>query len=181
MTKLKNVIILFIIICALKFIINFHKYLRIKYLFKKYNDYIENPIWEFSKYKLEILKLFKDAGIKNSGINVSQHVGYGTLKVQQISVLSNINFINEDIISIITGNFYATIGYYKLRFLETFNPIFWIEYIVFLPKNIFKYIGFKSSNVLINIIQIIYWILGLFASIYAIFGFNIHNYLLKQI
>ncbi|MDP8267909.1 MAG: hypothetical protein P9L97_04195 [Candidatus Tenebribacter davisii] len=181
MKKSEKLFLLFLIICMLKIIINFFKYLRVKYLLKKYNAYLKNPDWEFSKHRHEILKLFKEAGIEDGGVSISQHVGYGTLKVQPISVLKNINYLNEDVINIMTGNFYSAIGYYKLRFLETFNPIFWIEIIVFLPKNIFTYIGFQSKNVLIKIFQVIYWILGLFASIYAIFNLNIFYYLFNQL
>ena len=179
MNRFIKLIIIFLIISFLKFIINFYRFLRIKYLLQKYNEYLKNPEWKFVMYKLEILRLFKIAGITDSGVSVSQNVGYGTLKVQTISIFNNLNNRNEEVVNIMTGNFYAAIGFYKQKFSETCNPIYWLEFLVFLPQNVSKYFGIKTDNIIVKISQITYWFLGLIASIYAIFDVNLVNYFLN--
>lgn len=181
MIKLSNLLFLFIVVCIIKFSINLFKYYRLKYLLKKYREYLKNPNWEFAQYKLEIARLFKNTGIKEIGVSISENVGYGNLKVHTLSVLDNIVNRNEKVVNIVTETFYSSIGYYKSRFIETINPLFWIEFLLFVPKNIASYIGFKTDNMIANIFQITYWILGLLASIKAIFNLDIITYLIEKI
>jgi hypothetical protein len=135
------------------------KYQRIKYLLSKYKKYIKNPNWEFSEYKLEILKSFRDAGVEDTGITAKEHVGYGTIKVQTVSSFLNITNVSPEVIDANMQNFYSVIGYYKLKIIETFNPVYWAELLIFLPKHILNYFGLKSFSTIKNVFQIAYWII----------------------
>jgi hypothetical protein len=53
-------------------------------------------------------------------------------------------------------------GAYKSKVLETFNPIYWIEFIIWFPKRVTTFLGLnrklKSVKVINIFLQIIYWI-----------------------
>lgn len=57
--------------------------------------------------------------------------------------------------------FQKTIGVYKLRIFECVNPFYWL----FLPKYIFKYLGYEPSKVIVSLSTLIYWVLSTVAAI----------------
>lgn len=63
------------------------------------------------------------------------------------------------------AKFHEAIGVYKSRLLETFSPIYWIEFAINLPKKILEYLGIAPESIVIKIFQLIYWIVG------AVLGF----------
>lgn len=63
-------------------------------------------------------------------------------------------------------SFLETQGYCRYILLQNFNPFYWINLIIFLPQNIIKYLGFKTSKKSIKIINVIYWIITPIFTIY---------------
>ncbi len=49
--------------------------------------------------------------------------------------------------------------------IETFNPLYWIEAVINLPKQLLNYLGLPSESIVIKIAQLMWWIAG------AVFGF----------
>ena len=50
-------------------------------------------------------------------------------------------------------------GECKARILESFNPLYWIETILNLPRIILGYFGLNQNSVSAKILQCIYWLL----------------------
>ena len=77
--------------------------------------------------------------------------------------------LNNRTKEIMLNSFQVAKGYYKARFLESFNPIYWINIIIFLPQKILKYIGmnentsFRIANV---ILTFFYWVSGFAFTLY---------------
>lgn len=57
--------------------------------------------------------------------------------------------------------FQKTIGVYKLRIFECINPFYWL----FLPKYIFKYLGYEPSKIVVSLSTFLYWIVSTAATI----------------
>ena len=51
-------------------------------------------------------------------------------------------------------------GIFKERILETFNPIYWIESAIFLPKHTLMYLGIKPDNIILKLLQLAWFILA---------------------
>jgi hypothetical protein len=71
-------------------------------------------------------------------------------------------------------DFQDAMGIYRRRIFESFNPLYWINLVLFLPKNILGYVGFKTETALIKIFQLIWWLAGI---VFAIFKDDIFKYL----
>lgn len=55
--------------------------------------------------------------------------------------------------------FHDSLGVFKGRIKESLNPIYWIEFLIHLPKNILLYFDIPSKSILIKITQIFYWVI----------------------
>ena len=79
----------------------------------------------------------------------------------------------EDIVRITLGMFHRAIGVYRSRMIETINPLYWIETIIFLPRQILNYLGVTPESVIIKIAQLIYW---LAAFVFGIYRFEVEEF-----
>jgi hypothetical protein len=70
------------------------------------------------------------------------------------------------------------LGIYRSRILETFNPLYWVEFVVCLPKHIITYLGVSPESTVIRIVQVLYWVFAPFLSLlYALFKAEIDQFL----
>ena len=64
--------------------------------------------------------------------------------------------------------FCESIGVYRTRINEAFSPFYWISFIIYLPKNSLKYVGLKTHNSFVKVIQVFYWIISFFVTLLSI-------------
>lgn len=164
-------LILCLCIVAYKTLNNFIKWKQIKYYRKSYEDFLFDKSSRIAEYKLQTIKLFKNAGIKDSSTPVSQPVGYGQIANFDASVFHNFPSKLTIIAQPALEMFDSATGVYRSRVFESFNPLYWIEQILFLPKNILIYVGLDSEQVsfkLCNVLlSFIWWTIGILVTIYG--------------
>ena len=88
------------------------------------------------------------------------------IQTGNVSLFNNLFVNDKRIVTLAFTSFDESIGVYKQRLRENFNPIFWIECFIYLPKNIFKYLGLKDSSIFVKISQILYWVITVFYTLY---------------
>jgi hypothetical protein len=164
------------LIMLLKFITNLYKYIRIKSLYNEYLDYIRTDNFEFVQRKEEIKSLFKEAGLKDCSVIHQEFLGFGRFANMKISVFDNMTNRREDIVNNVQIRFYESIGVYKKRYKETFNPIFWIDFIVKFPQHLMEFFGVLPEKVTVKIFLVIYWIAAILLGLKKI---NLLDYLIK--
>jgi hypothetical protein len=108
--------------------------------------------------KTQILSYIKNAGVKDRHIPVTQAVGYGHIASSTVSVLDNILNNRKDVASMAMECLLEAKGNYWFRFINSFNPFYWLKIILFIPKYTLSYLGLKEESVVIKIFQIIYWL-----------------------
>ncbi|MCI7040588.1 MAG: hypothetical protein MR992_00375 [Lachnospiraceae bacterium] len=149
----------FFVIVIYKAVSNVIKLLRAKYYESEFKKYLSDKPNHIEQYKLQTIKLFKDAGITDTCTPISQPIGYNQLANMQASVF--VNFPSKMAVIAVPAldMFQNAIGIYRSRMFESFSPIYWIELVIFLPKNLLTYIGldaektaFKLCNVLLTTI-----------------------------
>lgn len=62
--------------------------------------------------------------------------------------------------------FIKTHGYYRHRFLQNFNPFYWINIIVFLPQKIIGYLNIRCKTKTVHLFNLIYWLISVIFTIY---------------
>lgn len=152
---------------------NLSRYIQCKRLLAVYERYIKEPKWTFVENQLQVINLFKGAGVEDSTVTHVEEIGYGNLQSSRPSVFKNMPVRREDIVRITLGMFHRAIGVYRSRMIETINPLYWIETIIFLPRQILNYLGVTPESVIIKIAQLIYW---LAAFVFGIYRFEVEEF-----
>lgn len=151
-------LIIFAVIVILKALYNLYNYLMCKYCEKKFLlSYVKDTHINISEYVPLIRNLFKTAGIDERFVSESVPLGYGYFSTQKLAILDNICTQRAEIAWMVNELFSQAKGTFKMRLLNCFNPFYWIECLIYLPRNIFSYLGLDSSKLFVKVIQVIWW------------------------
>lgn len=154
---------IFIYIVVLHALYNFINYLRYpliqKQFLKNYSADASEKI-EAISHKNQIINYIKNAGVKDKYVPVAQPVGYGHIATSSVSVLENLSNNRQNIASIAMDCLLEAKGNYWSKFINSFNPFYWLRIIIFIPKYLFSYLGIKEESFLIKIFQLIYWLIA---------------------
>lgn len=168
--------IFFILIMLVRFVINYFKFRRIKKLYKKYLKYLKERNIDFAEYKLEIQTLFKEANLKDSSVSHQEVISRQHFINSNASVFDNVTSTRADIVQIIKLKFNEATGVYKKRYKESYNPLFWIEFITKMPQYLMEFFGVLPEKIIVKVFLLIYWVIGV---LFGLQKFDIINILLK--
>lgn len=156
-----NLLYIFLAIALFKLISNTIKYIQCKGLCDLYFKWLlRDPKAPIAEYTSQVVKLLKDAGVEDGFLPFVQPAGYGQLATGTTSVFANFPNRREDMATMTVKMFDQAKGVYRSRVWEAINPIYWIETIIYLPREMLKYLGVSSDNVGAKFLQVVYWIGG---------------------
>ncbi len=172
---------IFLTVIALHALYNLINYLRYplieKYFLKNFSSDSSEKMDAMSR-KNQIIRYIKYAGVEDRYIPVVQPVGYGQLASSTISVLNNLSNNRQDIASSVMNCLLEAKGNYWSKFINSFNPFYWLRIIIFIPKYIFSYLGIKEESIVLKIFQLIYWLLAvIFTFLITVFPDEIKNFI----
>lgn len=157
---------LVIFIVLYKLASNIFKLIRCIKLANEYNQFLRgsdsNNVYHSTQ---EVKSLILGAGVEDMVVPVMQPAGFGMVHSMKPSVLgqypsNDVRFAYSTI-----RMFEQAIGVYKHRIYETINPLYWIDLIIWLPRNFLNYLGITvtsvGSKLICSIFQIIYWALSI--------------------
>jgi hypothetical protein len=166
---------------SIRFLLNISKYYYLKKVILKQNIFFVGKVADanetqkdnsinaanwISEHQIEIRKVVMNTGVGDQITSYMEPLGLGHTQQQSISALDNLSFLNIDIMKTGREIVNRAKGYYRIQAMKSFNPLFWIEFVLFLPKELLKYLGVDSKakigSLITNIFQIIYWIASLF-------------------
>ncbi len=162
-------LVIFGVILMYRFTTNFVHRWKCKHFFNLYLNNGKDKDWNLIQHQDEIVELFKKADIEDAFVPYVEPVGYGYVTNTKTSVFLNLPSDREDITLIVLTMFQRVIGVFSKRAKETFSLLFWIDFILNLPKKTLKYIGVPAENVLVKISQVLYWIFATIISFFIIF------------
>lgn len=105
-------------------------------------------------------KILSKADVSDKYLPVTQPTGYGQLASFQSSIIAQFPSNLEAYAPITIKMLLEAKGIFKERILETFNPIYWIELAIFLPKHALMYLGIKPDNFIIKLVQLTWFLLA---------------------
>ena len=119
-------------------------------------DYVNgNPRWDFVERIPEIQNVFRIAKTEDSYVPFVEMIGYGMGTKGNLSVQQNIACMQHaDLPGLVNHMFHISIGTFKFRCKNSFNPIWWLGNILTFPSIILDYLGVenvavkKSANVI---------------------------------
>lgn len=165
-----NFLYAFCVLIVAKIAINLSKFVKCKSLLRKYRKYLQKADFEIYKEKSKFLRLLKDAGVEDAKITRFKAAGYGQIQATTPSVQKHFGYRDSGFASATVEMFHEAIGFYRDRLLETFNPVYWIEAILYLPRKILAYLGLSTESLATRILQLIYWLLSAVGAVsYAVY------------
>lgn len=112
--------------------------------------------------------LIAHANIPDAKIPVAQPVGFSHVAHATVSVLENFPSQRADIASGFLSLIDDAIGVYKARMWNAFNPLWWINALIFLPRSICTYLNVKADSFFVKAGQILWWVVGTMFTIYKL-------------
>jgi hypothetical protein len=151
---------IFLFIVVYRFLINLVRYLRTKYFLKQYHAWFKEKEWDLVQYRKEVTELFDKAGVEDSTIPVVEPAGYG--QIMRASTRLFLNFPSDDVkcANLFITAFHNAIGVYRRRMWQSVNPFWWVELLLYLPANVFKYFGLPFESFITKAFQLTYWFLA---------------------
>ena len=145
-----------------KFLINWNYCRRCQKLKAEYLEWLKgNTEYNIHEKRNEILGLFKQAGVEDRIIPVTMSPAPDYIQQASASAFENLTAgckkINIECLQI----FDNAIGVFKTRKKEAFNPLYWLDLLLFAPRNFLNYIGAgesTSAKICNIILQILWWI-----------------------
>lgn len=128
---------------------SFQEYIRV--LDPHIEDRLENINEEYRQHLQEQHKKAEDK-LKD---HMDELRHYYRMKV---SVFANFPNSREDFAAPLLAMFLESIGTYRARMLESLNPLYWIEAIVYLPRTVMGYLDLPTKGTGIKILQLVWWI-----------------------
>ena len=91
-------------------------------------------------------------------------MGYGKLASFKASIAENFPSRLADFASVTQETLLQIQGIFKKRCWETFNPLYWLNLLIYLPQNLLQYLGFCGKNIFTKLLQLLWWIIGIFTA-----------------
>lgn len=178
-----NFLFFFILVIFLHAIYNLINYFRYPIIEKNLLDTYSTDSSEqinAAMHKTQILSYIRYAGVKDRQIPITQSLGYGQIASSNVSVFNNILNPRQDIAINAMQCLLEAKGNYWSRFVNSFNPFYWIRIIIFIPKYLFSYLGLKEESIFIKIFQLIYWLLAAICTFFiTVFPEEIKTFILS--
>ncbi len=168
----------------LRFLVNFNHYWYLRTVLKRHDIFIDGIVEDkpekvknssrkarnwIQENQIEIKKRVLNTGLNDQMESYMEPLGLGFAQKQQVGALDNLLLLNTDILKSARQLIERAEGYYKTQAFLSLSPLFWIEMIVFLPREMFKLAGFNSSaksfQILEKTIQIFYWVISIIYTI----------------
>lgn len=173
MDSLVGVIVILSFLLFMRFIMFNYKLSRIISLGVEYCNYVSTSggnRFEIMKKLPELKKLFYEGGVEDINEIEAKHVGYGKILFFESSYFKNILILNVQIIRWVVGSFAEAEGVFRKKRKEAFNPIFWLEFFIYLPKNLMSFLQLnkyiKDFRLMLKISYLVYWALLLKGFLY---------------
>ncbi len=175
---MKYLAICFLALFAYRLTTNICALIRINHYERKYVKYLSNQNTDFSEHTDSVIQLFKAAGVSDLVIPFTQPAGFGMVAHGSTSLFANIGNLRKDTVAMMHNCFAKAKGTFKHRIVETFSPIFWINCVIFLPRNILEYLGLKGDSIFVKLFQLLYWVVTPFL---VAFRDDVYQYIISLI
>ena len=121
--------------------------------------------WDLAERQTEIKRLFQKAGLEEPHVLHTQQVQNVGIASVPMSAWDNLTLLEKEVIDINRMCFHRAIGAFRQRRNETLSLVFWIEFLLFHPRNLLDYLGIVKGGIVANLFNV----LALIAEIIAIY------------
>lgn len=172
-----KICLFFVAILVYRIAINLYRYKSIDKYQEEYAIWISTNKDSFVLVaKIPSIKeLMQHASITDVYVPFAHNLGYGQGALSQVNVFDLIPTRDRDYVQCIYSLLVQAKGIYYRRLINSFNPLFWINSLIYLPRTIFAYLGLKSDSFITRLLQVVWWFfapiaIALRTDLYEFFG-----------
>lgn len=159
---ISRLLLLVAAVVAIRAIYYFYYYNRGNRWYQIFDDYInkqdDKSFTELQGIQGQVSQLLRLTGQDGIRIPYVEPVGFNYVNTGHIAPDQNLDNLREDVVGTNIRLFQRAIGTCKTRAIQSFNPIFWLESIAYLPTKLLAFLGVKGDNLLAKILQVIWWL-----------------------
>lgn len=142
---------------------------NLKVLEKYLNDQTSESRDKLVKVKYEIKHIIEIAGLSSHTIPYTEAVGYGHVATGHAKPSENLLSLREDIAKANFELLEESVSIFRSKLINTFNPMFWVESLVYLPTKVLSFLGVANNKTLVKIFQLLWWLLAFVSALVSIF------------
>lgn len=137
----------------------------LKRFLDEYSNYMKKPSDAAAEVlldgKVRMKNLLMESAVSKAQVTRVEPIGYGLIKTSHTDVVDNFMMKDQEIVTTFLQLSHEALGYFRWKRNETVNPIFWIDFVVRLPKYLIEYFNpDASSGPFYKLLQLGYWILS---------------------
>jgi hypothetical protein len=167
----------FIMFWVLRGIYFYSKFRSVKKYHSLYIDYVQGKEKQkFTQVTTLVADLFKEANLNDFVVSSMEPAGYGYFKTANVKGFINLHLKDPRIMDLALNAFNQATGVFRHRMIQSFNPLYWIEFIIKLPEKLLEYLNFKPGDSIMKIFQLIYWIAGILFGLHKINIIDINSW-----
>jgi hypothetical protein len=154
-----NSLTVFVAVILIKAVINLHRLRRCQHYLEAYLAFLKKPNWDLVEHKSAVIKLFIDSGIHDYSVPYMPPPNVIKATIPFISVMNQFPTHSAgDVEQLTIRMFHEAIGVYRRRIRESFSPMYWLDFLIHLPKKVLTYLSVPAESLFIKFAQIIWWI-----------------------
>jgi len=148
---------------------------QLKRINKEYCLWLHNPeAHNVAEKRSKFKSLIFHANIVDVRVPIAQAIGFFQVASASVSVLENFPSRHADIADGCFSLIDDAIGVYQARMWNAFNPLWWINTLIFLPRSVCAYLHIKADSLSVKMGQLLWWCFGVVLTAYkSLFPDNI--------
>jgi hypothetical protein len=161
-------IFFFLLFWLIRYLYYRNKLHSINAIFKEYILYIAKKDNSFIEKKNSAISLLKEAGLKNFSF---PYISYPTpyhFQKNDLDGFENLQYGEADFVGTVQLKFQEAIGVFKSKMNQSYNPYFWLEFMLKLPEKTLLYLSPTVNESFIKVIQVFYWLVSILIGLNAV-------------
>lgn len=135
--------------------------------------------WYVKEHQQDIRKLLLLAGIRARKVMVNEPIGWGQLITGTFEHLDNITLRRADMMTEIHADLREAVSVFWRKIFQSFNPFFWLEFVIFLPKHVLGYLGLSPDGGIVRLSQALWWLIAAGATVIGYWNKDFWNYIMS--
>lgn len=159
-------IALFLLLIAYRFAYYAERARFLEGFLDAYSKYLEQQGGVASRVLLEkkarMKRLISESGVSKRVITRVEPAGFGYVTTSPIDVVENFMVVSDnEIVNNFRPMLREALGYFKWKRNETINPLFWMDFIIRLPKYLMEYFSpDATTGSVYKLMQLGYWVVS---------------------
>ena len=139
-----------------------YSFWQLNKLYQRYVFWIRgNTTVNIARDRSALHKLIAHAGISERVVPRLHHLGYGRAYQVELGVIDQFPSNDPEMVEASTLLIQFALGVYRDRMKNAFNPLWWLDTLIFLPRAVLTYLNISAESIIVRVGQLAWWAGGL--------------------